>query len=92
MEIAVLLVLAELWLVLLWPLGVPTLLKGRVGLFVLGIFVPSAGRSAGWVRAATDRESMGAGADLPTARSDHSAGAAARASPHRVNPRSERPP
>ena len=40
MEIAVLLVLAELWLVLLWPLGVPTLLKGRVGLFVLGIFLP----------------------------------------------------
>ena len=40
MVIALVLVLAELWLVLLWLLGVPTLVKGRVVLFVVGILVP----------------------------------------------------
>ena len=40
MEIALVLVLAELRVVLLWLLRVPTLVKGRVGPFVLGICVP----------------------------------------------------
>ena len=37
MVIALVLVLAEAWLVLLWLLGVPTLVKGRLVLVVLGI-------------------------------------------------------
>ena len=40
MEIALVLVLAELRVVLLCLPWVPTLVKGRVGPFVLGIFVP----------------------------------------------------
>ncbi len=40
MELALVLVLAELRVVLLCLPWVPTLAKGRVGPFVLGIFVP----------------------------------------------------